>query len=549
MRHLYCLLLAAISLQAQAQQLWEHADQRSEEIKLEQALPVGGGRWAVIGRTTFAGSHMISVYNADGSPAWEDVSQYAVDQGMGQVVLMPDSGLLHVGISDGCDYFGPDSRVRRYAPDGSMLWESVITPSFTYPPIMAAKGSTDHIAVASQDYVYILAMDGSNAGGFQVPGANVMNILWANDSALFLVLGLDLKLVGLDGTEEATTSIGPNVVDMHWDGQQLHVLANDSVRRFSADLAPLGISVLTGMDANSRFVASDSGLFVNTSSGLYQLDTAGVSSLVFTWPPLPNLTNMGCAVRNGTVLSVGNTNISGRSTGIVRALSMTGDAAQHDEDVEVLLQVDSAWAEYVGTPFYPWNRKADITGLVVNHGPDTLHSLVLSMWLYTPYILCNTLTNRIDTEGFALAPSDTIALPFGLVDVAWGVTESQAALPDEICIVALAPNALADRHPDDNTACETVNFPLGVRDAGTIGALKLSPNPVHGHCTVAGLSILGNDLHLRIMDLTGRTVIEWVVPSAASSLELDVQGLLPATYILSAEGERGRAIGKLVFAD
>ena len=59
---------------SEAQQLAEWADQRTEEIRLERVLPLAGGRWAVIGTTTFAGSHLISVRNPDGTIAWEDVS-------------------------------------------------------------------------------------------------------------------------------------------------------------------------------------------------------------------------------------------------------------------------------------------------------------------------------------------------------------------------------------------------------------------------------------------------------------------------------------------
>lgn len=547
MRIILTTLLAALSFHAQAQ-LWEQAYQPSEMVHWDQALPLGGGRWAVIGGPTSAGSHAISVRNADGTVAWEDVGQYGNDGDLGQVILMPDSGLLEAGAMDGCDFLGGDNRVRRYAPDGTVLWERIIQ-TWDWWINMAAQGSADHIALASQDSVYILGLDGSTTGGFELPSGNIHGICWASDSTLFLVEGTDLKLVDLQGNESASAAISPDVKDMYWDGQHLFVLANDSVHRFSPDLMPLGSHALPGMDGNSRFVPSDSALFVNTATGLYQLADDGTATLLFPWPALPNLTTTGCAVRNETVLAVGNTDISGRNTGVIRTLSMDGEATHHDQNVEVLLQVDSAWTQYSGTPYYPWDRKADLTGYVVNHGADTLRSVVLSMWQYVPYVLCDPFANRIDTSGFALAPGDTMGLPFGVVGVALGLAPSQVVNETGlICIVALTPDHLADRNPDDNTACGTYDFTLGITDRMHEAPLTLAPNPAVNTCVLSGVASLGATVHVHIMDLTGRVVAEQSITSSSNNMELDVSALPPATYILSAEGKNSRSMMKLVVA-
>lgn len=544
MRIIPLFLLVTLSLSTQAQ-LWEVADQRSELIQLESALPVGGGRWAVIGRTNFGGSHMISVRNADGTIAWEQVDQYFIGHEFGEVVLLPDSGLLHVGASDGCDYIGAESRVRRYAPDGTVLWERNFEPQMSDMVTMAAKGSMDLVAVASRDSAYVMDMDGNMLGGYRAQPPNIKKIHWAGDSSLCIVRGTTMHLVDIHGTVLASTPIGSAVVDMHRSGQELFVLANDSVRRFSAGLVPLGIVALPELDASSRFVVSESELFVHTATGLYQLDVDGTPTFLFPWPALPNHSTTACAIRDGAVLSVGNTTISGRNTGIIRTLSMNGEAAQYDQDVEVFLQVDSVWTEFVGG-YYPWDRHADITGLVVNNGSDTLRSVVLSMWLEVPWIMCDMFTNRIDTAGFALAPGDTLVLPFGAVGVRLGLQAAQAAGTGEICIVALAPDQLADRFPEDNTACVSVNFVLGVEAPLANSSLSLAPNPATNSCVLSGLDGLGANVRVTIMDLTGRIVAERSVNAGADNLQLDVSGFSSATYILCAEGTDSRAVIKLV---
>lgn len=542
-----CLFLTLWTIGRTYAQLWEQADQRSEEIRLDRALPVGGGRWAVIGKCAFAGCHMISVVAENGSVVWEDLGNYGIGVGYGDVTQMPDSGLLHVGIYDGCDYLGPDSRVRRFASDGTILWELYITPWQAYPPVMAAEGTSSRIAVASQDSVLILDMDGTAVGGFAVASSNLQDVLWGGDSTLFLHRGVEVERVGLDGAELASVVIGSNVADIHWDGQQLFVLANDSVRRYDQDLFPLGNTLLTDLDGNSGFVTADSSLYVRTTNGIHQLADDGSSTFLFPWPALPALTTTGCAVRNGTVLSVGNTNITDRSTGIVRTLSMGGVAVQHDQDVEVMVQVDSAWTEYTGLGFYPWERKADLTGYVVNHGADTLHSVVLSMWVQVPFLLCGQIANRIDTAGIAVAPGDTLSLPFGVVDVALGLTTNQASnITGHICIVALAPDRLADRDPTDNTACATVDFVLGSEDRKTEDPVSVFPNPVIDRCLVSGLDNLGSRVRLRILDSVTRVVTERFSNIGSDRLELDLSTLPSGMYFLEAEGTRSRSVRNLV---
>ncbi len=544
MRRILFLFLVTISSSAHAQ-FWEQADQRSETIQLQKVLPVGGGRWAVIGYAGF-GSPMISVRNGDGTIAWEQLDNYSTGLGHGEVVLLPDSGLLHVGAYDGCDYFGPDSRVRRYAPDGTVLWERTINPLFTYPPNMAAQGSIGHVAVASSDSVYIMDLAGNSTGGFQVQTSDILKIAWAGDSALFMIRATNLMLVDLDGDVLASISIGPLVTDMHWNGQELFVLANDSVRRFSSDLVPIGIAALPDLDQNSTFTVSGSGLFVTTAPGLYQLAANGTPTLLFPWPALPNHGTTGCAIRDNTVLTIGTTNISGRYTGIIRTLSMIGDAPQYDQDVEVLLHVDSTWTEFVGGS-YPWNRHADVTGFVVNHGSDTLHRVVLSMWIQVPFQFCGPPTNRIDTSGFALAPGDTLSLPFGPVGIQLGLQQVQVEGVGEICIVALAPDLLADRAPEDNIACASVDYVLGVEEPLRKASLTLAPNPAINTCMLSGLEVLEAPVRQTIMDPTGRIVTEQFTASS-DNIQLDISGLIPATYIVSAIGVRSRAVLKLVIA-
>lgn len=537
------ILFCAICTSSHAQ-FAEWADQRSEEIRLERAIPVGGGRWAVIGTTAFGGSNMISVRNSDGAIDWEDVDQYFVGYGWGDVILLPDSGLLHVGATDGCDYTAPPSRVRRYSPEGTVLWERIIAPQMTGLVEMAAKSPTNLLAVASADSVYVLDLDGNIVDGYYAQPANIRKLHWQGDSALFVVAGSSIVRVRPDGALLNSSPVDPEVLDLHYDGQQVFVLANSGISRYTAELQLIGTTVLPSLDASSAFIVSEDGLFVNTTVGLLTVATDGITTQLFPWPQLPAHTTTGCGVRNGEALSVGNTSITSRSTGIIRRLSLNGEAEQHDEDVEVLLQVDSVWTEFIYGPY--WRRKANITGQVVNHGNTTLDEVVLSMWIQVGWLLCTTPTNRIVATDLALAPGDTASLPFGVVDVADYMYASQAVGTGEICIVALAPNHLADRNPEDNTACVPATFVLGQEEALPFARLILAPNPATGTVMLSGSALTGRMVHVRLLDAVGRIVLDRNVAGSTEGLTIDVSGLPPAAYVVTTDAEGLHAMAQLI---
>lgn len=543
MRSKGLFLFIALSCSAHAQ-LAEWADQRSEEILFQEALAIGGGRWAVIGKSAFAGAYLISVRNGDGSIAWEDGSQFFVGDDLGQVILLPDSGLLHIGASDGCDYVAPPSRLRRYTADGTLVWERMYeaedAPRFTH----AANGASTLLAVGGEDTLQILDPAGEVVSGFVPSYSGMSHMYWQGDSALYVTAGTSILRVDLNGNILNSATIGSFTHDLHYDGAQVFVLAGNGVHRFGAALAQQSTESLPSLDHHSSFVDGGNDLFVNTTAGLHSLDTAGNVALLFSWPELPDLTHAGCAVRNDRVLSLGNTRITGRTTGLMRMLSNNGDPVPYDADVEVILQVDSVWTEYTIDPI--WNRKARITGRVVNHGTTVLDDVVVHLYTEVPYIMCTLPGHRVVATELGLQPGDTASLPFGDVAISIWLTVGQAAGEDEICIVALAPNNLADRNTDDNTSCVTVEFVLDVAAPFSGPPFTLAPNPTTDLLHLTGPPILKEELRIRILDPTGRIVQDQVTASGTNTLTIDVSRLSPATYVLMVEGTDFRAMAPLL---
>lgn len=530
-----------------AAQLFEHADARTFDTQYHHALPVGGGRWALLGQTSFAGNHLLSVRAAVGSVDWEDLGPYFIDRSSGDVVLMPDSGLLHAGLYDGCDYTAPWSRIRRYAPDGTVLWTKQYQWEESRPPHLPAEGSISRIAV-SGDSVHVLDLDGNLLHRWPVPATTgyLLRMHWLGDEALGLFYGNGaIRLCSPTGSAIASASTGEPILDAHYDGAVLHVLHAQSLHSFSASLEPLGIVALpTGATARRLHPTSD-GLFISTSAGLLRKEDNALISL-FAWPALPASTTHAAAVRDGTVLSAGATSLAYHRNGFLRNHDLSGNAAQRTEDVEVLLAVDTAWMEFVGSSGPPyWRRKASLRVSIVNHGPAAIDRVTVSSRSQAPWVACEEPGLHVQATGLSLPPGDT-ALVWTGIHIAQLAVLLSSANPGEVCVVATAPNGVVDRAPADNAACQSVLFTVGMAEREP-SVLSVAPNPVARTCRIAGLAGLGANVRFALRDALGREApLPFVLRAGNDEALLDLSAMVPGTYVLQAHGASGSASARLL---
>lgn len=544
---LWAIVLLAPLTAPLAAQLFERADARTFDTRYQHALPVGDGCWALVGETSFAGNHLLSVRAADGSVNWEAAGAYFMDGSAGDVVLMPDSGLLHAGLYDGCDYTAPWSRIRRYAPDGTLLWTKQYQWEESHPPYLPASGSISRIAVAG-DSVHVLDLEGSLLHRWPVPSTSgyLWRMHWLGDEALGLFYGNGaIRLCSPTGSTIASASTGQPILDAHYDGAVLHVLHAQSVHSFSASLEPLGIAALPSGATARRLHPTSDGLFISNSAGLLRKEDNALISL-FAWPGLPASTTHAAAVRDGTVLAAGATTIANHRNGFLRTHDLTGAAVQRTEDVEVLLAVDSAWMEFIGSSGPPyWRRKASLRVRIVNHGTQPIDRVTVSSKSQAPWVLCEEPGLHVQATGLALPPGDT-ALVWTGIHIAQMAVLLSAANPGEVCVVATAPNGVVDRAPADNVACQSVRFTAGMAERAW-PLLLVAPNPAVGACRVAGLATLGAHVRFALRDAMGREAPLPVGQRAGNDEALlDLSDVAPGIYVLQAHGAAGSASARLL---
>lgn len=538
------LFFAAIASSSSAQSI-EWADARTYQTRMHQALPVGGGQWAVMGTRSFAGAHGIAVYTSNGQLVWEDWGPYMHGGTNGQVVLMPDSGLLHAGALDGCDVFTGESRVRRYSAAGGVLWQIDYEMNEWMEgvaPFIPAKGISDKVAVVGSRTV-VLNLDGQLLSEWPTPigMSNVRLAHWMEDSALLYGFQGFLKKVDAQGNTVASVATVAPPLDVHVDdADQVFMLDQGALRLYDSDLNAGAVNALLPGHVARAIHSTNDGIFVSSDAGLYRF-ADGALEWLFGWPPLENTSLASVAVRDGQLLTVGNSHVNFHFNGLVRAWPLDGAPDVHDEDVEVLLQVDSTWSEYAFAGYY--RRKANMVIRVVNYGSAVLERVAVSSFTGVPWVLCDIPGLHVELVGLGLAPGDTA--------VAWSGTHvvhqaTSGSGTSEICVAATSPNSKADRQPVDNYTCVTSSFTVGVAERDQ-ALLVAAPNPARGACLVQGADRLGTTLAYALMDRSGRTVGQGSsVRGDSDAVRIPLEGIVPGMYVLELTGSGGRARTKLM---
>jgi hypothetical protein len=526
-------------------QILEWADARVSEVHAKRVLPIGGNRWAVLGKLEFAGWHGITIWDANGGYVAEAGNDAFHDSGNGNVVLMPDSGFLHAGAVDDCDNFPPVSRIKRYSADGQMLWDTTFVREEGWQtPRLAAKSTIMRMAVAG-DSTWIFDLQGTLLDAWPTPdqGWYLKELLWLNDSTLLFLFPTGARRFSVAGTDLGSAVVG-DPVDAHIgeDGQLL-VLTQSALIVHDSGLVPTATIPLPPAEAPRRLHPTSSALYLSTAQGLHRVEGSAFVWLM-NWPELPSVVNAGAAVRDSTVLLTGTETTAYFKHGVMRTLSLQGAAAQHDEDVELLLEADSAWVEFVAGNF--WNKWAQLTVRIVNHGSGGIGQVTISSRTMVPWIACAEPGLHVEVNGLSIAPGDTAVVWSGTHLVHSGSPFWTGTSTMNICAAALAPNSKADRAPLDNHGCVSADFTIGMGEHHA-PRVALSPNPATQEVLISGIAALGDRVHVALCDAAGRMVLQ-LEQSATSSgtLSIDVSMLRAGAYRAAVTGTGGRATAQLV---
>jgi hypothetical protein len=382
-------------------------------------------------------------------------------------------------------------------------------------------------------------MDGTALHAWSVPMTPARVLHWSGDSLLFLLAGNGLYAMDAEGNMISNAILSAPGTDLRIRDSVVLVLRADTLLRFTMGLEELGGAALA--DTALHFVDGEDATYLRTTSGLYEAAIVDEPLQMMTIAALPGLVPSGGSLRDGTLMTTGNTLIAGRSSAVLRSHMDNGASANHDDDIEVLLQVDSTWYQFSSQqgPYTIYNQLANLTALVVNHGSSTLQSAVLSFRFPNAIGYCGTPAHTIIDTVMALSPSDTAMVQFSGMHLNRGPSSPGATASYTVCVTGLAPNNKVDRQPEDNTGCATayVINTVGIDDNLLNASWSVFPNPFEHRITIKSAPGQKGSIYLLLCDLQGRTVFDqWILPTADGSLELLLPGLADGAYVLRAIG-------------
>lgn len=549
MNRTHLILLLTLPWSANAQQVVEHCDQRTDVVTMTRIIPIAGGLWLTAGWTNLEGGiqglphQFLAARNDEGDILWEHASSWAVGGSwwpQGDLVTLPDSGALAVAAMNYCDVWNETCALLRLFPNGDTAFMTSFQ-TYSAQELLLARAPSDLYAVGATDSVLIFDTFGDPLGAWPAP-TTVRSLLWAQDSTL-LIAGDDLLArTTAQGALLGSAPIPDPSVDMDIVDGVIYLLTSDSVLRFDPQLNPLAPTGLSNHTLDARaFLRVDSSLWVRTPDAFLTLTDSGTVEFAFDAELLPGQPMLlDAAYRSGTLATTSIVGQHQRSAGLFRTYAIDGAHAQHDTDVEVFFEVDSTWTWL--SPFVLsdsiFHHRANLLVHLVNHGTDTVNKVLLSHRPVVAYGYCGPPGQSLIVPDLLLAPGDTTSVLFNNVTYWYGPGNTGDTHSWPSCVVAESPNDHVDRYPSDNVHCDSVLFtvvPVGMREQRPSHPIEVHPNPFNDELVVCQPPGSRGGSEVSFHNVMGQHVRTVFVPGPRSVI--DTSQLPPGIYIVTVARE------------
>lgn len=534
-----CFLLSLLVGNTCHAQTWEKVDQRTESVIYQRCSQLANGHWLIGGWANPSGGILAPMYFikaiiADGSTAWEQPLLYDVHS-FGDMHPYPDGGAVTSGFPDYCDVWD-QPRLMRIGNDGAIIWEKVVETSDFQPPRIAV--NTQGLIALAFDTLFLFDTDGELITAFQRPPGVLEKIIFQNDSTLLLLVSDQLHQLDLTGVPMSTpVSVDPDMFDLQSTPSHALLLKDDFIVVLDHQLDLITQHDLSAIAPVIGFVEEGTGTHLFTSSAVYSFDPINGYSLVDNLESIPDHEVVALGMENGDLFTFGNQNIQDRSSAAARRRQLN-QTLEYDEDVEILLSIDSIWAQPFQNPTH-WDERANLLVSLVNHNSTTINKVVLSHRTGIPVMLCGPPATTFILNDLDMVFGDTLEISLEDVQINVVYANPNTTTADRtICLAALAPNNKLDRDPSDNYGCATttITYPVGMDEQCAIAGLSVFPNPFHDQVTI-DLSSTSNERTLLIHDASGRSVLSQDLAAETGTFSIDLSWLQPGVYTISIASE------------
>ena len=529
-------------LGASSQTLFEAADQRTDIVYYTNVVDVGNGLWAFMGWANPEGGipvdmHFVTAREAStGNVVWTTAVPM-VNYGV-PLLALSDTSILVAGSVDYCDYPSGILAIMKIGGDGTVEWTKQIAVGSESAVHMATGHGPWH-AVATQDSVFAISLVGDSITSWPSPAQPVRALTWQNDSTLLILADSSLFRTDLNGAVLASIDLGSPGIDVSTANGAIHVLNAAHVLVLDPSLSIVSAPWLPSGGPIS-FVEDTSQSFVLCASELVELDSAFIPASVTDLDLLPGHSIRSAALRNGVLVTAGEAIANACGAGLARNHLLDGSHVVHEDDVELAIQIDSAWYQFAGgSGSEVWcAEKAQATAILTNNGSVALESIVVNYRTPFAYGLCGTPGQTLIHTGTPIPPGGTATLAMPVLNIRYAPCSSVPNDTQYICMVAESPNEHVDRDPSDNQACESVTITwTGIAEEPIAGTLSVYPQPFDDQLSIMIPGSATGQMSLSLTDVAGRNILhrseEWM---GGAVLALSTTALPPGSYVLVLQG-------------
>ncbi len=489
----------------------EIVDQRVQIVRYDRVVAGAAGEWIFAGvQQGWDEMRTLLVARAsDGTLLWESPSDIPHAFLVPTVMAALPDGIVLGGWPIECSLPIGLHHLQRRNHNGELLWSILLND---IAPASISISSSGSIALgddqgASVPMVLLIDGDGVQQAAWTLPWPSLHCVRWTSDGTLLTMSEGMLARWTEEGELLDQAPIPVGAVDLIALGENdLRILHTDRLVRYDDAFNAIDSIALTGLGGARWMELAEDHIWITCGEAFASVDPLLGLVSSFSNEPINGHEISGTAVRDGLLMTAGAASVDGRSGGVMRSCTTSGEFAEHAVDIAIsIASVDSLFFDVIDQYPYIVRVHAQVTIRVENHGPQALDKLLLNTQRTVGYCGADFGAN-VQLVDMQVPPGGSTLVQMPLIVSLPFTVPVGDTLFFEQCFVALSPNDLVDRVPADNRTCFEASFrnTTSIGELDAFGGALIAPIPFNDHFSIELGSIPEQDAMLLILDAAGR---------------------------------------------
>lgn len=531
----------------------EVADQRVQIVRYDRVVGGAPGQWIFAGvQQGWEEMRTLLMARAqDGSVLWQSPTDVPAASLVPSVMAALPDGFVLGGLPIECSLPMGLHHLQRRDQSGQLLWSILLND---IAPASISISATGSIALgddpeANEPLVLVVDDGGVQQAAWSMTWPELHCVRWAVDATLLTMNEGVLARWTDEGELLDQAMIPAGAVDLvAFGADDLRVLHADRLVRYDGTFNAIDSITLTGLGGARWMELAEGYIWITCEEACAAVDPLSGLVSSFSNGNLDGHDLSGTAVRDGLIMTAGTASVDGRSGGVMRSFTTSGEFAQHSDDVAIsIASVDSLYFETYDQFPQIVRVHAQVTILVENHGAEVLDKLLLNTQRTVGYCGAD-FGATVQPSAMQIAPgaSTLVQMPL-IISLPYTVPVGDT-LHFEQCFVALSPNDHVDRDPTDNRTCLEVGFSntTSIAEHNVFDGALIAPVPFTDHFTIELGSSPERDALLFIHDAAGRQLHQQPWEPGHSRLSISAAHLPAGVLVVVVQDNEQRLVRRVV---